>query len=67
MAGKEIDPVRARSALQVIKQHPGIALFLASPAIITVVLIGVFAGAGWAIVAALAFLLVGGAAVVVKR
>jgi hypothetical protein len=36
---KEIDPVRAQSALAVIKQHPGMVLFLASPAIIAVALL----------------------------
>ena len=36
---KEIDRVRAQSALAVIKQHPGMVLFVASPAIIAVVLL----------------------------
>ena len=31
---KEIDRVRAQSALAVIKQHPGMVLFVASPVII---------------------------------
>ena len=32
--GKEIDRVRAQSALAVIKQHPGLVLFAVSPVII---------------------------------
>jgi hypothetical protein len=36
---KEIDRVRAQSALAVIKQHPGMVLFALSPAIITVALV----------------------------
>jgi len=48
MARNEIDRIRARSALDVIKQHPGMALFLASPAIVAVALVWWLAGAGWA-------------------
>ena len=33
---KEIDPVRARSAVAVLKQHPGMVLFLATPALLFV-------------------------------
>ena len=59
----EIDPVRARSALAVIKQHPGMVLFIAAPALIAVVLVGIFAGGGWATLLFLVFLLGGGFAV----
>ena len=65
MARKEIDPVRAKSALAVAKQHPGMILFLASPAIVAVVLVGVFVGTGWAVLLALALLVAGG--VVLRR
>ncbi|CAM5727321.1 hypothetical protein MAUB1S_11749 [Mycolicibacterium aubagnense] len=65
MARKEIDPIRAKSALAVAKQHPGMILFLASPAIIAVVLVGVFVGTGWAVLLALALLVAGG--VVLRR
>lgn len=63
---KEIDRVRAQSALAVIKQHPGMALFVASPAIIAVVLVW------WLVSPALAMglllgLLVGGWAFLRKR
>ena len=40
--------LRARSALAVVKQHPGMVLFLASPAIVAVVAVWLLAGAGWA-------------------
>ena len=63
---KEIDRVRARSALAVIKQHPGMVLFAISPAILVVGLVW------WLISPALAVLLlvgmvVGGAAVVLRK
>ena len=64
---KEIDPIRAKSALSVIRQNPGIALFAVSPLIALVAIIWVFAGAGWGIVVALASLVAGGAFVILKR
>ena len=67
MAGKEIDPIRAKSALAVIKQNPGIALFAVSPALIALGLIWWLAGAGWAIAAAVVLVLLGGAAIILKR
>ena len=44
---KEIDPARARSAIEVVKQHPGMVLVLASPGIVAVVAVWLLAGAGW--------------------
>ncbi|KZS73939.1 hypothetical protein A4G29_19945 [Mycobacterium kansasii] len=67
MAGKEIDRVRATSALAVIKQHPGMVLFALSPVLALLAVIWWLVGAGWAIAAALVLLVVGGAVVVVKR
>ena len=67
MAGKEIDPIRAKSALAVIRANPGIALFAVSPLIALVAIIWVFAGAGWGIAVALASLVAGGAVIVLKR
>jgi hypothetical protein len=64
---KEIDPIRAKSALAVIRQNPGIALFAVSPLVALVAIIWVFAGAGWGIAVALAALVAGGAFVVLKR
>jgi hypothetical protein len=66
MPGKEIDPIRARSALAVVKQHPGMALFAASPALVPVGVIWWLGGAGWAILA-LVVLLAAGAYVVVRK
>jgi hypothetical protein len=64
---KEIDPIRARSALAVIRQNPGVALFAVSPLIALVAIVWVFAGAGWGIALALASLVAAGAFVVLKR
>ena len=63
---KEIDRVRAQSALAVIKQHPGIVLFALSPAIVVAGLVW------WLVSPALAVLLligmvVGGAVLLMKR
>jgi hypothetical protein len=67
MAGKELDPNRAKSALAVIKQNPGIVLFAVSPLLALVAVIWVFAGTGWGIAAALALLVASGAFIVLKR
>ena len=67
MAGKEIDRVRATSALEVIKQHPGLVLFALSPVLALVGVIWWLAGAGWAIAAAFVLLVAGGALIVRKR
>jgi hypothetical protein len=67
MAGKDIDPIRARSALAVIKQHPGMVLFVASPAIVLVGLIWVFVHPALAILTLLVLLGAGAYLVVRKR
>jgi hypothetical protein len=67
MPGKEIDPIRAKSALEVIKQNPGIVLFALSPVLIALGVIWWLAGAGWAIFGAIVLLLAGSAVVVLKR
>lgn len=67
MAGKEIDRVRAKSALEVIKQHPVLVLFALSPVLALLGVIWWLAGAGWAIASALVLLVAGGALVVRKR
>jgi len=56
----ELDPARARGALAVIKQHPGMVLFLATPALLVVGAVWVLAGAGWAALAFIALVLGGG-------
>jgi hypothetical protein len=64
---KEIDRVRAQSALVVIKQHPGMVLFAVSPVILVVALVW------WLVSPALAVLLLigavvgGGAVLLMKR
>ncbi|MFZ0832222.1 MAG: hypothetical protein WAM92_03900 [Mycobacterium sp.] len=40
MAGNEIDRVRARSVLEVVKQHPVMVLFAVSPVIAAAILVG---------------------------
>jgi hypothetical protein len=64
---KEIDRVRARSALSVIRQHPGMVLFAVSPALIALVGVWWFFGAGWAALLLIGILLGGAAAVLMKR
>jgi hypothetical protein len=60
---KEIDPVRARSAIEVVKQHPGMVLFLASPGIVALVAVWLLAGAGWAALLLVALVVGGGLAI----
>ncbi|MCV7255773.1 hypothetical protein HZU40_28140 [Mycolicibacterium fluoranthenivorans] len=67
MAGDELDRVRAKSALAVARQHPGMVLFLVSPAVIAVAAVWWLAGAGWAGLLLVALVLAGGAAVLLKR
>jgi hypothetical protein len=67
MPGREIDPIRAKSALEVIKQNPGIVLFALSPALIALGVIWWFAGVGWAVFTAVVLMVLGVAAVILKR
>jgi hypothetical protein len=64
---KEIDRVRGRSALAVIKQHPGMVLFAVSPAIIALAAVWFLVGAGWAGLLLVGMVLGGGLAVLRKR
>lgn len=66
MARDEIDRVRARSAVEVIKQHPGMVLFLASPGIIALAAVWWLAGPGWAGLLLVALVLGGGVALLKK-
>jgi hypothetical protein len=60
---KEIDPVRARSAVAVIRAHPGMVLFLATPALLVVGVVWLLTGsAAWAALLVVALALGGGAA-----
>ena len=67
MAGSELDPIRARGALAVIKQHPGMVLFAVSPALVVVGLIWWLGGLGWAILTLLVLLGAGAYLIVRKR
>ncbi len=67
MAGKEIDRERARGAIEVVKQHPGMALFVASPALIALGAVWWVAGGGWAFILLIAMLAAGGVAILLKR
>jgi hypothetical protein len=64
---KEIDPVRAKSALAVARQHPGMVLFVASPALVALGVVWWLAGSGWAALLLVALVLAGGAALLLKR
>jgi hypothetical protein len=64
---KEIDRVRAQSALSVIRQHPGMVLFAASPALVALAAVWWFFGAGWAALLLVGMVVGGGAAVLTKR
>jgi len=64
---KEIDPLRAKGALAVVKQHPGMVLFAASPMIVALGVVWWLVGSGWAALLLVAVVLAGGAAVLLKR
>ncbi|MGA7049819.1 MAG: hypothetical protein WBZ37_00810 [Mycobacterium sp.] len=66
MAGKEIDRIRAKSALEVIREHPVLVLFAASPAFALLGVIWWLAGVGWAISAGVVLLLAGAAFIVFR-
>ncbi|HEY7052857.1 MAG TPA: hypothetical protein VH496_12115 [Mycobacterium sp.] len=67
MAGNEIDRVRARSALDVIKQHPVMVLFATSPVIVAAVLLGWLTHPVWGILLFVVAALAGTWSVVRKR
>jgi hypothetical protein len=63
---KEIDPARARGARDVVRQHPGMVLFLASPALVGLGVVWWLAGPGWAALLLVALVVGGGLAVARK-
>lgn len=67
MAGKELDPQRAKAARDVMRQHPGMVLFALSPVLIATGLVWWLVSPGWAIVLLVAALVAGGMAVLRKR
>jgi hypothetical protein len=64
---KEIDRVRAQSAFAVIKQHPGMVLFVASPALIAVALVWWLVSPALAILLLIGMVVGGGAVLMLKR
>jgi hypothetical protein len=66
MADKDIERIRAKSALEVVRQHPVLMLFAVSPALAVLGVVWWLAGAGWAIAAAIALLLVGAGLIVFR-
>ena len=67
MAGKEIDRVRVRSALVVVKQHPLTVLFAISPVLIAAVVVGVLTQPIWGVLLLIVATLAGGWAIVRER
>jgi Flp pilus assembly protein TadB len=67
MADKEIDRIRARSALDVIKQHPAMVLFAISPALLAAVVVGWLTHPFWGVLLFVLVALAGGWALVRKR
>lgn len=67
MAGKEIDPTRARAARDVVRQHPAMVLVALSPALLAAAAVWWLVGPGWAIILLLAALVLGGRALLRKR
>jgi len=63
MAGKELDPQRARAARDVVRQHPAMTLFALSPVLLAAGALWWFVGAGWAILLLVGTAIVAGAAV----
>jgi hypothetical protein len=64
---KEIDRVRAQSALAVIKQHPGMVLFAVSPAILVVALVWWLLSPTLAVLLLIGAVVGGGAVLLMKR
>ena len=64
---KEIDRVRAKSALAVIKQHPGMVLFAVSPVIIALGLVWFLGYHAVAVLLLIGAVVGGGAVVLMKR
>ena len=64
---KEIDRARAQGALAVIKQHPGMVLFVASPALIAVGLVWWLVSPALAVLLLIGMVVGGGAVLLLKR
>jgi hypothetical protein len=64
---KEIDRVRAQSALAVIKQHPGMVLFALSPALVVAGLVWWLVSPVLAVLLLIGMVVGGGAVLLMKR
>jgi hypothetical protein len=67
VAGKELDPQRARAARDVVRQHPAMSLAVVSPVLIAAGLVWWLVSPGLAIVLLVALGVVGGMKVLRKR
>lgn len=67
MAGKELDPQRARAARDVVRQHPAMTLIAVSPVLLAAGAVWWLAGAGWAVLLLLVAAVAGGMAVLRRR
>jgi hypothetical protein len=65
--GKEIDRARAQSAWAVVRRHPGMVLFAATPALAALGAVWWLFGGGWAILLLIAMAAAGVAALLLKR
>ena len=64
---KEIDRVRARSAVAVIRQHPGMVLFAVSPGILVIALVWWLVSPTLAVLLLIAAVVGGGAMLLMRR
>lgn len=67
MAGKGLDPQRARAARDVVRQHPAMVLFAVSPVLIGAGLVWAFVSPFWAVLLLIGAVVAGGAAVLRRR
>lgn len=67
LMAKEIDRVRARSAVAVIRQHPGMVLFAVSPGILVIALVWWLVSPTLAVLLLIAAVVGGGAMLLMRR
>ncbi len=67
LMAKEIDRVRARSALAVIREHPGMVLFAISPGILVIALVWWLVSPTLAVLLLIGAVLGGGAMLLIRR
>lgn len=67
MAAKDIDRARTKSAIAVVRQHPGMVLFLVSPALVALGVVWWIAGVEWAALLLVALVLAGASTLLLTR